>query len=173
MSGKPAEVEIEDTEYNSYLAVKMEGAPMDIEALCNASACTTGSNSAETEEIVNLVERESEWSVAATFSLIVLAILAGVSLVLLVCFLVFYLIGRTTAAGCDHGDSDEQHTLGKNSSQVLEFRNISKTVYLKSNVAKSHGNRKSKILDGISGSVKSGSMMGVMGPRCVHSNCAA
>lgn len=168
MSGKPAEVQIEDREYNSYLAVKMEGAPMDIEALCNASACTTDPNATEVDEILNLEERESEWSGTATFSLMVLAIIVGVYSILLFCFLAFQLVGRAIPEDGVPGDNNEQLSLVTTELQVLQFCNINKTVYLNSDAAKAHGKRKRRILDNITGSVESGSMMGVMGPRYVH-----
>ena len=168
MSGKPAQVEIEDTEYNSYLAIKMEGAPMDIEALCNASACTVDPN-AEIDESLKLEERESEWSGAATFSLIVLTVIIGVFLLLMFCLVVSHLIVRAnTATGSgDRGDYNMQPNIKDETSQLLQFCNIKKTVYLKPSASKAYGKRKRKILDDISGSVKSGSLMGIMGPRYV------
>lgn len=170
MSGKPAQVEIEDTEYNSYLAVKMEGAPMDIEALCNASACTIDPNAAEIDETLSLEERESEWSGSATFSMIVLIVIIGAFLLLLFCFIVSYLIGRakSTTEDGDRGEYNTQTNLYDGASQILQFYNINKTVYLKTRAAKAYGKRKRKILDNISGSIRSGSLMGIMGPRYDH-----
>ena len=172
MTGKPAEVVIEDTGYNSHLMVKMEGAPMDIEALCNASSCTVEANTT-IDETVYLEQLDSEWSGSATFSLVALVVIIGASLFLSLCFFVSYLMGRKNASKTEGGNNyndnsqpiSQDDALNDGTSQVLQFSHIDKTVRLKSDAAKAHGKKKRKILDNISGSVKSGTLMGIMGPR--------
>jgi len=111
ISGNPVQVVIDPLQYEHHLKVIMEGAPLEIEALCNASYCADpslaapeGSTSNNTNtsdfsaEYLASLNMDSAWSSSATFSLIVLCFIAGVFL-FLVCFAAApFLLGKRSLA---------------------------------------------------------------------------
>jgi len=165
MTNKPVTVTIEDTASNSYLSVQMDGAPMDIEAICNASSCTVNPNVTSVDEEVTLEEIESSWSDAATFSLIVLVVIVGLTIVLLWSFLMVCLLRKSIDRRMDRVNgaqaTHDSQPISSNVAQILTFSNICRTVQ------QPRGQKRRKILNNISGSAISGTVTGIMGPRYV------
>ena len=180
IAGKPAELIVEDHEFDSHLAVKIEGVPFDIEALCNASACTP--EETVTEDF-SLREIDSEWSASATFSLMVLIFMFGVFVLLSLCSCAPCLLcGRKSASKGekyehpvqsvspddnensfdDTGDSNNNN--GTTKRHVLEFHHLSRTVSLRPEQAKVHGGSEKYLVNNVSGSVESGTLCAIMGP---------
>lgn len=189
IDGKPAELLVSDHDgYSSHLSVKMEGVPFDIEALCNASACT---EEVEVVEDFSLKEVDSTWSASASFSLMVLFVMLGIFILLSFCICSPLLLcanlrkrekyqhadqsGFVDAENyTDDNNSDDSNDANNgitNSTSrrstkrhVLEFHHLSRTVKLRSDQAKVHGSSEKHLVNNVSGKVKSGTLCAIMGP---------
>lgn len=167
LSGKPAEMMSEPFEEGSehVISIKMEGAPVDVEAICSASACTSDRGE-DTIVIEDDSNQQRAWKPSASFSLLVLATLTA-GLGLLAAFLVIPACctnRRKSQQVTAFPEDTEIHTTISSKTTVLEFRNITRIVPLKGAAAKAHGENSKIILQNISGSVRSGNLMGIMGP---------
>jgi ATP-binding cassette, subfamily G (WHITE), member 2 len=169
LSGKSSTMTTEPRNNGTYLSIAMEGSLFDFEAICNASACSVDPNAIVNETLFSQQQTvHGAWTSTAIFALIVLCVLFGTSILLSLCIFlpVLSISGKTKnskepQSGQDHHPSLVPEDAGKH---VLEFRNIRRVVSLTSDAAKAHGSRKKTILDNISGSVQSGTLMGIMGP---------
>ena len=190
VGGEEAELIVSDHELGSRLSVKLEGMPMDIEAICNASACTTEETVVED---MSLKEIDSVWSGGATFSLLIIVVMLGVFVVLALCACTPYLLsyqfrGKAARGGKeyhlpatpvshdDNGASMDETEDGNNNNinvnnndeviktHVLEFYNISRMVTLRPDQAKINGGSEKLLVNNVSGSIDSGTLCAIMGP---------
>ncbi|CAB9509231.1 Putative white-brown complex homolog protein 30 [Seminavis robusta] len=188
ISGNPAEVITTASEngYDSHIGIKIEGAPFDIEALCNATACVPDPDNAPLDETavvatpisntnVDTTEHApSEWKSSATFSLIVLSILFGMALLLSICIFLPIIATWWKTRGNSHQNFrrfssnqlsyDEYQHSSSQPKHILEFQDIHRVMPLKGAAAKAFGQKEKTILHKISGRVESGTLMGIMGP---------
>ena len=167
MSGKPLDVIITEEEFSSHMLVNIEGAPLKIEALCNASACTVDPNPVMDDEFFLLEEVDKEWDISAIFSLITLSILAAICGVMSVCVFLPILTRSSDQKSTQQytrQPTDEEENAYNGSKQVLEFRNITRIVSLRAAAAKAYGQKEKKILHNISGTIESGTLTAIMGP---------
>lgn len=192
VGGQAAELVVSDHELGSHLSVKLEGMPMDIEAICNASACTTEETVVED---MSLKEIDSVWSASATFSVLILAVMLGVFVLLALCACTPYLLRyqfrgnassgskkyrlpATPVSQDDNGVSMDEMEDGNNNNNnmndsnaheaakrhVLEFYNISRMVTLRPDQAKLNGGNEKLLVNNVSGSIDSGTLCAIMGP---------
>lgn len=173
ISGNPAELIVEGGDgFSTSVSVSIEGAPFAIEALCNASSCTTDPD-AEEDVALRPESRDTEWKDAATFSLIVLCVMAA-AFAFLVCFACLPLLAAKCRQNFSNNEAyDQQFTPREEEcavlnsgtlKHVLEFLHINRTVQLRAEAAKAYGKKEKQILNNISGSVESGTLMAIMGP---------
>lgn len=187
IGSKPAELIVADHELGSHLSVKLEGMPVDIEAICNASACTTEENVVED---LSLNSIDSVWSGSATFSVLILVVMMGIFVLLAMCACTPYLLlcyhrqkakkGEkdyhfpATPVSQDENDADASLTNNQSLNvfnedeatrrHVLEFYNISRMVCLRPDQAKINGSNTKLLVNNVSGSINSGTLCAIMGP---------
>jgi ATP-binding cassette, subfamily G (WHITE), member 2 len=161
MSGKPVDVIVEEEEFGARLYVNIEGSPFPIEAVCNATACTLDPNPDFNETAVR-APAEYVWDERATFSLIILSILALIFI--LISLFVFIPEMMVQKGPVTYSGASIEHEEGTETKQVLEFRNITSIVTLRPDAAEVHGHKEKKILDNVSGKVESGTLTAIMGP---------
>lgn len=170
LSGKPADMTATPAENGEHLiAIQIEGAPMDIEAICTASACTADATPTEKEvESQSLKDKTSEWKASASLSvLILISLFAGLILIVICTCLPICCQKRRKQKQVNFLPSDDKtniDTFWQQRKTVLEFHNISRVVTLKGPAAKAHGQNTKTILHNVSGRVESGTLMGIMGP---------
>ena len=105
IGSKPVELFVAEHELGYHMSVKLEGMPLDIEAICNASACTTEENVVED---LSLKEVDSVWSGSATFSVFVLVTMMGISVVLAICGCAPYIVACCHKQNAEKG-SEKYH----------------------------------------------------------------
>jgi ATP-binding cassette, subfamily G (WHITE), member 2 len=189
LSGKPADLRVAITEEDEKLvSIIVEDSAIEIEALCTASACTEadpeidtadfefapldrGSIDDQEEDTDPMKEDDHSWSSAAELSLTVLCIIFAIFVAVGSCALVPFLLGKHSWKAPSDAQAAEQlflkpdgDSIEDQRKHVLEFLHLNRKVKLKGKAAKAHGSSMKAILNDVSGSVQSGSILGIMGP---------